>query len=95
MLQLMQKMELLLGKTPADDVRSDVLPLLYRALECDTQQIQELCLSVIPSCAQLVESHAMKNALLPKIKKLCLATGYLSVSCTEHFLSFPLTHLSR
>lgn len=79
MLQLMQKMELLLGKTPADDVRGDVLPLLYRALECDTQQIQELCLSVIPSCAQLVESHAMKNALLPKIKKLCLATGYLSV----------------
>ncbi|XP_068218143.1 SCY1-like protein 2 isoform X2 [Palaemon carinicauda] len=79
MLQLMQKMELLLGKTPPDDVRSDVLPLLYRALECDTQQIQELCLSVIPSCAQLVEHHAMKNALLPKIKKLCLGTGYLSV----------------
>ncbi|KAG7167470.1 SCY1-like protein 2-like [Homarus americanus] len=79
MLQLMQKMELLLGKTPAEDVRSDVLPLLYRALECDTQQIQELCLSVIPSCAQLVENHAMKNALLPKIKKLCLGTGYLSV----------------
>ncbi|XP_045584450.1 SCY1-like protein 2 isoform X2 [Procambarus clarkii] len=79
MLQLMQKMELLLSKTPAEDVRSDVLPLLYRALECDTQQIQELCLSVIPSCAQLVENHAMKNALLPKIKKLCLGTGYLSV----------------
>ncbi|XP_045104651.1 SCY1-like protein 2 isoform X3 [Portunus trituberculatus] len=79
MLQLMQKMELLLGKTPPEDVRGDVLPLLYRALECDMQQIQELCLSVIPSCAALVESHAMKNALLPKIKKLCLATGYLSV----------------
>ncbi|KAG0710692.1 SCY1-like protein 2 [Chionoecetes opilio] len=79
MLQLMQKMELLLGKTPPEDVRSDVLPLLYRALECDMQQIQELCLSVIPTCAHLVESHAMKNALLPKIKKLCLATGYLSV----------------
>ncbi|XP_071542803.1 SCY1-like protein 2 [Panulirus ornatus] len=79
MLQLMQKMELLLGKTPAEDVRSDVLPLLYHALECNIQQIQELCLSVIPSCAQLVENHAMKNALLPKIKKLCLGTGYLSV----------------
>lgn len=79
MLQLMQKMELLLGKTPAEDVRSDALPLLYRALECDTQQIQELCLSVIPTCAHLVENHAMKNALLPRIKKLCLGTGYLSV----------------
>ena len=92
MLQLMQKMELLLGKTPPDDVRSDVLPLLYRALECDTQQIQELCLSVIPSCAQLVEHHAMKNALLPKIKKLCLGTGYLSV-CYYYFFLLSLKEL--
>ena len=90
MLQLMQKMELLLGKTPPEDVCSDVLPLLYRALECDMQQIQELCLSVIPSCAQLVETHAMKNALLPKIKTLCLATGYLSVSL-DSSSSSPLT----
>ncbi|KAK3878478.1 hypothetical protein Pcinc_016896 [Petrolisthes cinctipes] len=79
MLQLMQKMELLLSKTPATDVKSEVLPLLYRALECDVQQIQELCLSVLPSCAHLVESHAMKNALLPRVKKLCVATSYLSV----------------
>ncbi|CAL4058588.1 unnamed protein product, partial [Meganyctiphanes norvegica] len=79
MLLLMQKMELLLGKTPPEDVKSDVLPMLYRSLECDTQQIQELCLSIIPSCAQLVEHSAMKNALLPRIKKLCLGTSYLSV----------------
>lgn len=85
MLQLMQKMELLLSKTPAADVKSEVLPLLYRALECDVQQIQELCLSVLPSCAHLVESHAMKNALLPRVKKLCVATSYLSVSLPRRF----------
>ncbi|KAL7631809.1 UNVERIFIED_CONTAM: hypothetical protein RMT77_017884 [Armadillidium vulgare] len=79
MLLLMLKMELLLSKTPAHDIRTDALPLLYRALECNTQQIQELCLNVLPTCAPLVDNPTMKNALLPRIKKLCLSTGYLSV----------------
>ena len=79
MLLLMMKMELLLSKTPAEDIRTDTLPLLYRALECDTQQIQELCLSVLPTCAPLMDHSTMKNALLPRIKKLCVNTSYLSV----------------
>ncbi|XP_076044582.1 SCY1-like protein 2 isoform X2 [Oratosquilla oratoria] len=79
MLQLMQNMELLLTKTPPENVKNDVMPLIYRALECDIQQIQELCLSIIPMCASHVEFPAMKNSLLPRIKKLCLHTGYLSV----------------
>ena len=44
-------MELLLEKTPPEDVRSDVLPMVYRALESGVSQIQELCLSIIPSFA--------------------------------------------
>ena len=79
MLQLMQKMDLLLSKTPPEDVRSDVLPLLYRALESETQQIQELCLTVIPTCAPLVDAPTMKNSILSRIRKLCLSTSYLSV----------------
>ena len=47
----MQRMEMLLAKTPATDVKSDVLPMIYRALESDTAQIQELCLSIIPGFA--------------------------------------------
>ena len=46
-----QKMDLLLEKTPPEDVRSDVLPMVYRALESGVSQIQELCLSIIPSFA--------------------------------------------
>ena len=46
-----QRMELLLEKTPPEDVRSDVLPMVYRALESGVSQIQELCLSIIPSFA--------------------------------------------
>ena len=80
LLIFMQRMELMLQKTPADDVKSDVLPMVYRALETEASpQIQELCLTIIPSFASLVDYPAMKNALLPRIKKLCLNTSQLSV----------------
>lgn len=79
LLIFMQKMELLLQLTPADEVKTDVLPMLYRALESDAQQIQELCLSVLPTFASMLDYPAMKNALLPRIKRLCTNTSYLSV----------------
>lgn len=79
LLIFMQKMDLLLKLTPAEDVKSDVLPMLYRALESDVQQIQELCLSILPTFASLVDYPSMKNALLPRIKKLCITTQLVSV----------------
>lgn len=79
LLIFMQKMELLLKLTPGDEIKSDILPMLYRALESDAQQIQELCLSVLPTFASLIDYPAMKNALLPRIKKLCMSTNYISV----------------
>ncbi|XP_028027574.1 SCY1-like protein 2 [Bombyx mandarina] len=79
LLIFMQKMELLLKLTPGDEIKTDILPMLYRALESDAQQIQELCLSVLPTFASLIDYPAMKNALLPRIKKLCMSTNFISV----------------
>lgn len=76
----MQKMDFLLKLTPCEEVKNDVLPMFYRALESDAQQIQELCLTVLPTFAGQIEYPAMKNALLPRIKRLCISTSYISVS---------------
>ncbi|XP_050534793.1 SCY1-like protein 2 [Daktulosphaira vitifoliae] len=75
----LQKMELLLKLAPSEDIKSDILPMLYKSLELDSKPVQETCLSVIPSLAALVEGPAMKNSLLPRIKKLCLSSSDLSV----------------
>lgn len=72
-------MELLLKLTPAEDVQQHVLPMLYRGLDSDTPQIHELCLSVLPTFAGLLDHANVKNSLLPRIKKLCLSTSGLSV----------------
>uniref|UniRef100_A0A034VDI5 SCY1-like protein 2 n=1 Tax=Bactrocera dorsalis TaxID=27457 RepID=A0A034VDI5_BACDO len=79
LLIFMQKMDLLLKLTPAEEVKLHVLPLLYRSLECDMPQIQELCLGVLPTFSNLIDYNAMKNAVIPRIKKLCLHSSNVSV----------------
>merc|ERR1719167_1107520 len=79
LLIFMQRMDLLLEKTPPDDVKSDVLPMVYRALESNVSQIQELCLSIIPNFAGLLDRQSLKSALLPKIRHVCTSTTLLSV----------------
>ncbi|XP_075145602.1 SCY1-like protein 2 [Haematobia irritans] len=79
LLIFMQKMDLLLKLTPAEEVKLHVLPLLYRSLECDMPQIQELCLNVLPTFSTLIDYNAMKNSVIPRIKKLCLVSTNVSV----------------
>ncbi|KAJ8918976.1 hypothetical protein NQ315_016880 [Exocentrus adspersus] len=79
LLIMLQRMELLLKLTPAEDIQQHVLPMLYRGLDCESQQIHELCLSVLPTFAGLLDHSNVKNSLLPRIKKLCLSTSTLSV----------------
>ena len=79
LLIMLQKMEILLKLTPAQDVQRHVLPMLYRGLDSNAPQVHELCLSVLPTFAGLLDHANVKNSLLPRIKKLCLSTSTLSV----------------
>lgn len=79
LLIMLQKMEILLKLTPPTDIQQHVLPMLYRGLDSDIPQVHELCLSVLPTFAGLLDHSSVKNSLLPRIKKLCLSTSSLSV----------------
>uniref|UniRef100_A0A0N5AAP7 Protein kinase domain-containing protein n=1 Tax=Syphacia muris TaxID=451379 RepID=A0A0N5AAP7_9BILA len=79
-LLLLQEMELLLKKTPEEDVRKYILPLVCNAISSDTTRIQELCLSIIPNIGRLVDRNVMKNQLLPKLLRLITDAGVLGVS---------------
>ncbi|XP_022911317.2 SCY1-like protein 2 [Onthophagus taurus] len=79
LLLMLQRMELLLKLTPSTDIQQHVLPMLYRGLDSNAPQVHELCLSVLPTFAGLLDHSNVKNSLLPRIKKLCLSTSSLSV----------------
>lgn len=72
-------MDLLLTKTPSEDIKNSVLPMVYRALEAPSTQIQELCLNIIPTFANLIDYPSMKNALIPRVRSACLQTSSLAV----------------
>ncbi|XP_065211697.1 SCY1-like protein 2 isoform X2 [Planococcus citri] len=81
----LQKVELMLKLALADEIESEILPVLYRALECNSQQLQEQCLSVIPTFATLIHYQTMNRDLLPRIEKLyksnCCAS--VRVNCLD------------
>lgn len=79
LLIFLQKMDLLLTKTPPEEIKNCVLPMIYRALEAPSVQIQELCLNIIPTFANLIDYPSMKNSLIPRIKSACLQTSSLAV----------------
>ncbi|XP_031438307.1 SCY1-like protein 2 isoform X2 [Clupea harengus] len=79
LLIFLQKMDLLLTKTPPDGIKNCVLPMVYRALEAPSIQIQELCLNIIPTFANLIEYPSMKNAMIPRVRAACLQTSSLAV----------------
>ncbi|XP_046552388.1 SCY1-like protein 2 isoform X3 [Haliotis rubra] len=75
----LQNMSLLLSKTPQQDIKTHILPMIYRALEVDNPQIQELCLNIVPTFAELIEYSSLKNVIVPRIKKLCQSTSTLTI----------------
>ena len=79
MLLFMQNMTLLLKKTPQADIKAHVFPMIYKAIETNCPEIQELCLSIIPTFADLIDYHSLKTSIVPRIKKLSLTTSVLMV----------------
>ncbi len=75
----LRHMNLLLSKTAATDVKEHILPMVCRALESDLVDVQELCLSTLPSFASSLDMQSIKQLLIPRIRKLCLESQTLSV----------------
>ncbi|RWS03512.1 SCY1-like protein 2 [Dinothrombium tinctorium] len=82
---LMQNMELILTKCKSnpESIKEHILPLMCRCLELESPQIQEQTLNTIPAVVHLIDASSIKNSIVPRVKKLCLATSQLStrVNC--------------
>lgn len=57
--------------------------------------MQELCLNIIPTFANLIEYPSMKNSLVPRIKSACLQTSSLAVSLHQPLYLLTPCHTSH
>lgn len=91
LLIFMQNIELLIKLSALEVIKTDILALVNRSLECEMKEIQELGLVILPTMATHVDFTVLKNGLFPRIKKLCITTQSIPVKvkcliCLGHLL---------
>lgn len=69
---LMQHLDLLLKLCSTEVIKTDVVPMLLRALQSEWEQLQELCLSALPNIITIIDGPVIKNAILRRMKIICL-----------------------
>ncbi|XP_024936571.1 SCY1-like protein 2 isoform X2 [Cephus cinctus] len=65
---LLENLHLILEKTPRDDIRSEVLPVLYSAFESSTIQVQTAALVAVSNVTEYLDDMAIRRIVLPKLK---------------------------
>ena len=79
LLIVLRNMSMLLSKTPSTDIKEHILPMVCRALESDSAEIQELCLETLPSFTNLLDNQTIKHQLIPRIRKICLESKVVNL----------------
>ncbi|XP_060534730.1 SCY1-like protein 2 isoform X3 [Cylas formicarius] len=65
---LLENVHIILEKTPRDDIRGDVLPMLYNAFDSTTIQVQNAALVAVANIAEYLDETAIRRIVLPKTK---------------------------
>ncbi|PAA93915.1 hypothetical protein BOX15_Mlig028104g1 [Macrostomum lignano] len=72
-----QNIKILIEKCPTDDTKNHILPILFRSLDQDFVELQELCLETLPTVAHMLDYNTVKNSVVSKLKTLI--TGQCSL----------------
>ncbi|XP_037077025.1 SCY1-like protein 2 [Pollicipes pollicipes] len=67
---LLENLHIILEKTPKDEIQSDVMPILYSALESNTAQIQRACLLAVPNVAEYIDEEAARKLVFPRARAI-------------------------
>lgn len=65
---LLENLHIILEKTPQNDIRTEVLPLLFNSFESNTMQIQSAALVAVANVYEYVDEISIRRMVLPKIK---------------------------
>lgn len=93
---LMKNIDLLIKLTPKESIESDLLPMLFRAMETQVENLQKLSLSIYPTVAPLVSKSTIKTDIIPRVRKLCLNSDSTSMNvCCVQCVSKLLDSLDK
>ncbi|XP_077302425.1 SCY1-like protein bma [Arctopsyche grandis] len=67
---ILEHLECLLEKTPRDEIKTEVLPLLYNAFDSSTVQIQSAALDAVHDISDYLDEHAIRRMIIPKTRNV-------------------------
>lgn len=67
---LLEKLDVILGKASEDDIRSDILPLLFSTLESSSVHAQEAAIAAFSTIQRYLDEDVVRRLVLPKVKVL-------------------------
>ncbi|XP_055845977.1 SCY1-like protein 2 isoform X3 [Episyrphus balteatus] len=65
---LLENLHVILDKTPSDEIKNDVLPLLFNAFESTTIQVQSAALVAVTNVYDCIDELSIRRMVLPKVK---------------------------
>ncbi|CAD7082852.1 unnamed protein product [Hermetia illucens] len=83
---LLENLHVILEKTPREDIRTDVLPLLFNAFESTTIQVQSAALVAVTNVYDCIDEASIKKMVLPKIK-MVFEKNHTDVKIVSNVLS--------
>ncbi|XP_076052800.1 SCY1-like protein bma [Oratosquilla oratoria] len=67
---LLENIHIILQKTPQEDIATDILPIIYSALESSTGQVQVAAVVASSNASEFLEVESIKKTVLPRTKAI-------------------------
>ncbi|XP_071151108.1 SCY1-like protein 2 isoform X1 [Mytilus edulis] len=88
---ILNRLDIILNKSPIEEIRSEIIPLVFNCLESTSIQAQEAALNAIGMVKEYLDDSFMKMLVLPRAKALFYKATNVRVkinalSCIDHVL---------
>ncbi|XP_025110543.1 SCY1-like protein 2 isoform X2 [Pomacea canaliculata] len=88
---ILNKLDIILTKTPLEDIRTEILPMVFNTLDSSSLQAQEAAIAAIGVVKEYLDDNILRKMVLPKAKSLFFRSTNVkmrinALSCVDHLL---------
>ncbi|KAK6991193.1 SCY1-like protein 2 isoform X2, partial [Biomphalaria glabrata] len=88
---ILNKLDILLTKSPMDEIKGEILPFVFNTLDSSSLQAQEAALGAIGVIKEYLDDNILRKVVLPKAKSLFFRSNNVKIrinalTCIDHLL---------
>ncbi|XP_035826101.1 SCY1-like protein 2 [Aplysia californica] len=76
---ILNKLDIVLSKSPLDEIKGEVLPFVFNTLDSSSLQAQEAALGAIGVIKEYLDDNILRKVVLPKAKSLFFRSSNVKV----------------